>query len=217
MNKRFAFSAGAIMGGMLNGILEKFDLRGQIAVEKRGTQLDQTSFRFGSFALRIDRRELMRDGKRVVVSARAVDMLIALVRADGEVISRQALLESAWSGRRMDESNVTHGISELRRVLGDSPVRPRVILTVPKRGYCLAARVAGETACGNKHRSPLLRPLLSKGAWRYIAIVLLLAGAGVLYPFAAERSRLVTLRSAGTQTMQQTFLTPEATGFPRGR
>ena len=66
------------------------------------------------------------------VGTRGLALLRALAQANGAVVSKAALLDAAWPGLTVEESNLTVQISRLRRCLGD-----HVIATVPRRGYRL--------------------------------------------------------------------------------
>jgi two-component system, OmpR family, alkaline phosphatase synthesis response regulator PhoP len=81
-------------------------------------------------------RVVRRDGQPVQLSPRAFDLLLALVRRRGAVASRLELMQEVWGHRAAVLSRTvdTH-IAELRRKLERDSARPRVILTVWKRGY----------------------------------------------------------------------------------
>ena len=66
------------------------------------------------------------------------DLLVALVRRRGAVVSRLDLLHEVWghSSAVLTRTVDTH-IAELRRKLEDNPAIPRHILTVRKAGYRL--------------------------------------------------------------------------------
>lgn len=90
-----------------------------------------TSFyEFGRFRLDMDGRLLFRDGERVAVTPKAVDVLIALVDSRGKPLTRDELLHAAWGDTAVEEGSLTSQISLLRKVLGDE-----FIETIPKRGY----------------------------------------------------------------------------------
>lgn len=102
------------------------------------------SFRFEEF--RLDRRHgLFRVGKaggeqRVALGSRALDLLLLLAENDGEVVSKDAIMQRVWPGLHVEQSNLTVQISALRRVL-DPEGRPSLIQTIPGRGYRFAAAV----------------------------------------------------------------------------
>jgi DNA-binding winged helix-turn-helix (wHTH) protein len=70
-----------------------------------------------------------------------MDMLVCLAARAGKTVSREDLLATVWSGRFVVESCVSRCVAELRQALGDSARQPRIIETIPKRGYRLIAPV----------------------------------------------------------------------------
>jgi hypothetical protein len=78
-------------------------------------------------------------GKRV--EARLIEVLCCLVEANGRVVSRDELVEKAWSGRFVGDDAIASTVSRLRSALGDT--EKKLIQTVPKRGYRLVTRPKG--------------------------------------------------------------------------
>ncbi|MEL7296604.1 MAG: winged helix-turn-helix domain-containing protein [Pseudomonadota bacterium] len=72
---------------------------------------------------------------------KSMDVLVALAKANGQVVSRDSLLSDIWSGRAMTDEPLTRCIGELRKALNDSKAQPRYIQTIPKRGYRLMAEI----------------------------------------------------------------------------
>ena len=66
-----------------------------------------------------------------------MEVLLALARQPGQVVSRQELEREVWPGRIVTDDAVTNAIGKLRRALDDNPRRPRLIETIAKRGYRL--------------------------------------------------------------------------------
>ena len=92
-------------------------------------------YEFGHYRLDARARLLFRNGQRVVLTPKAVDLLIALVQAQGEPVGKQELLQSVWPDAVVEEGSLTSHISLLRRVLGEGADGRRFIETLPKRGY----------------------------------------------------------------------------------
>src|SRR5262249_5643660 len=59
----------------------------------------------------------------------------------GAPVSKDALIDAAWSGLAVEESNLTVQIAALRRVLGVEPGGDKWIETLPRRGYRFVAPV----------------------------------------------------------------------------
>ena len=100
---------------------------------------------FGRFRLLIRQRELRLDDKPIPLGSRAFDVLLVLIEAGGELVSKEELLARAWPGIVVEESNIQVQISALRKALG--PDR-QLILTVPLRGYRFTGEVRVVDASG---------------------------------------------------------------------
>ncbi|NUP46515.1 MAG: response regulator transcription factor [Catenulispora sp.] len=84
--------------------------------------------------LRVDpsRREVVREGRPVLLSPKEFAVLEVLMRADGAAVSSEQLLEKAWDENADPFTNVVRvTVMTLRRKLGE----PAVVLTVPGAGY----------------------------------------------------------------------------------
>ena len=109
---------------------------------KRGTSVPaagQHDMIIGPFMLDRHSRSLSRDGVRVALGGRALDVLIVLAAAAGETVSKDEMLVRVWPGLTVEENNLQVQISALRKAMGEG-----WIVTVPGRGYRLV--VPNETA-----------------------------------------------------------------------
>jgi DNA-binding winged helix-turn-helix (wHTH) protein len=88
----------------------------------------------GPFRLDTQDDLLFRGTEPVTLGRRAIALLRALVARPGAVVSKDALIEAAWPGQVVEESNLTVQIAALRRVLGEMPGGERWIQTMPRRG-----------------------------------------------------------------------------------
>src|SRR6266700_2509328 len=79
---------------------------------------------------------------------RAIALLRVLVERPAAVVSKDALIDAAWPGQAVEESNLTVQIAALRRVLGEVPGGDSWIETMPRRGYRFIAPVVAEDANG---------------------------------------------------------------------
>jgi DNA-binding response OmpR family regulator len=94
--------------------------------------------RFGEVDVDVPSRLVRRRGEEVALAPKEFDLLLALLRRRGAVVSRLELMKEVWGYRAAVVSRTvdTH-VSELRRKLEDDPARPRHLLTVRKAGYRL--------------------------------------------------------------------------------
>jgi len=100
-------------------------------------------YRFGCVELRPAERQLLIDGAQAKVSARAFDLLLALIERRDRVVGKNELLDLVWPGLVVEENNLQVHISALRKLLGTAP-----IATIPGRGYRFT-QVPDEAAVDN--------------------------------------------------------------------
>lgn len=101
--------------------------------------IDPLRYRFGDVEVDPAARVALRAGDPVSLRPREFDLLLALLRAGGAVLSRKDLLVKVWG---YEPSVVTRTvdthIATLRSRLEANPEDPRYILTVWKAGYRVA-------------------------------------------------------------------------------
>ena len=84
----------------------------------------------------IERREVTVDGMPIALTVAELDLLVALIEADGRVMTRELLLDAlSPHSDEILERSVDVYVRRLRRKLGDDPRRPRYIATVRGAGY----------------------------------------------------------------------------------
>lgn len=101
-------------------------------------------YRFKSFRLDVEERQLLRDGVAVPLTPKAFDVLAALVERSGHLVEKDELLRLVWSDSFVEEANVARIVHTLRKVLGEDEDGNKFIETVPKRGYRFVADVRGK-------------------------------------------------------------------------
>ena len=132
-------------------------------------------FAFGPFELDVESGCLLREGRSVALGARGSSLLAALIAAEGRTLTKSALMDAAWPGLAIEESNLTVQIAALRKLMGPAPDGAAWIDTVPRVGYRFSGpmekRVAwsdGEGTRGcevrSRDRSNALRQ--SRRRWR---------------------------------------------------
>jgi DNA-binding winged helix-turn-helix (wHTH) protein len=77
----------------------------------------------------------------IKVRPQLIDVLTCLAARPGAVVSKDELLATVWSDRFVAESGIARCVAELRQLLADNARQPRIIETIPKRGYRLIAEV----------------------------------------------------------------------------
>src|SRR5215471_9231077 len=96
-----------------------------------------TSFEFGRFRILPRDREVLADGRPVQLGGRAFDVLVALIEANGAVVSKGELMRRVWPDRIVEENNLHAQIKTLRKAFsGDDVIR-----TIVGRGYQFKADI----------------------------------------------------------------------------
>jgi DNA-binding winged helix-turn-helix (wHTH) protein len=95
---------------------------------------------FDRFEVQPVERRLLVDGRPASIGTRAFDLLQTLIENPGRLITKNELLDRVWPGLVVEEANLHVQISSLRKLLG-----PRVIATIPGRGYRLAVALEPES------------------------------------------------------------------------
>jgi Tol biopolymer transport system component/DNA-binding winged helix-turn-helix (wHTH) protein len=98
-------------------------------------------YEFGPFRVDPLRRVLLRDGQPLPIAAKTFATLLALIENRGHTVEKDRLMDHVWAGVAVEESNLTHHISALRKALGDSPDEHRYVITVSGHGYRFVAGV----------------------------------------------------------------------------
>ncbi len=136
-------------------------------------------FRFEDVEIDSGRYELRKGGSPAPVEPKVLDLLLCLVRARERLVTKEELLKEVWSGVHVSESTLTRAVSLARSALGDSAQDPRVIETVPGRGYRWKAPVTEvEPGSGTEARPRARRVLLGVAG----AVLALAAASVLLWP-----------------------------------
>src|SRR5205814_6422159 len=116
---------------------------------------------FGRFRVLLCQRQLLADGVPVELGTRAFDLLLALLEADGSLVSKDELVSMVWPDVVVSEENLKVQVSALRKALGADR---DVIRTEFGRGYrftgvlCSTAAADGWQHKGraNQRSAPIL-------------------------------------------------------------
>jgi DNA-binding response OmpR family regulator len=131
------------------GVLELLERVGALLRRSAGHQglhAGDACIRFADVVVDTAARTVRRAGQPCTLTPKAFELLLALIKRDGSVATRQELLKEVWGyGAFVLSRTVDSHVAELRRKLEDDPARPRHILTVWKFGYRFeAARVPAD-------------------------------------------------------------------------
>jgi DNA-binding winged helix-turn-helix (wHTH) protein len=117
--------------------------------------------RFGEFEVDFLDRCLYRQGLKIKINDRPLQVLSVLVARRGEIVRREEFQQAIWpSDANVNfDPNLNTALTSLRHALGDSPRNPVFIKTVPRRGYRFIAPVTPiDDDCASIHFVP---PLLT--------------------------------------------------------
>ena len=78
---------------------------------------------------------------RFSVQSKVMQVLIALIKADNQLVDKQTLLNKVWHNTTITDNSLNQAISELRKIFADSRKNPQFIETVPTKGYRFIASV----------------------------------------------------------------------------
>jgi DNA-binding winged helix-turn-helix (wHTH) protein/predicted Zn-dependent protease len=138
---------------------------------------------------------LTRQGRRLPLEPRALAVLLLMLRSNGKLLKKDAILEAVWKNTIVEESTLSRAVALLRKQLGDDSRHPTFIETVPTLGYRFIAQVRASAAEEKPRVSTEVQSLATdpaphvargperrikpRSVWILIAI-LLLVGIGVL-------------------------------------
>lgn len=156
-----------------------------LAVPGRVVLAHEPPFALGSLRVDPPTREVTNNKRRETLEPRVMQALVALVRAQGTVVTRDELIERCWDGRIVTDDAINRVLSRIRHVADDIGGRSFRLETITKVGYRLAAaplsvpRPAAKGA-GSEHGSlPLVerRTLVAAAA----ALVVTASATGILW------------------------------------
>jgi DNA-binding winged helix-turn-helix (wHTH) protein len=126
---------------MTDSVLHPFDGANRAAPE--------ASLEFGRFRVLLRQRLLLADGVPIKLGTRAFELLLALLEANGALVTKVQLLARVWPGIVVAEDNLKVQVSALRRALSEDR---NLIRTEFGRGYRFTAAVRPTVPLSKCHR-----------------------------------------------------------------
>lgn len=119
------------------------------------------------------------------LTPRAMEVLLYLSERPGEVVSTDELLDALWRGTFTTANGVQKCVTELRNAFDDDARNPRVLQTIPKRGYKLLiapelsipkpltspSACDGDTAVGRSSASGWFRSAMGASLLALLAVI----------------------------------------------
>ena len=100
----------------------------------------EPDFSLGGLLVRPSLREVQSRDRRETVEPRVLQALVALVRAEGSVVSRDRLIEQCWGGRLVGDDAINSCIAKVRGLAALAGPPAFEIETIPRVGYRLHGR-----------------------------------------------------------------------------
>ena len=99
------------------------------------------SYRFKSFLLDVEDRQLLNNDSPVPLTPKVFDVLVFLVQRAGHLVEKEELMQTVWADAFVEDANLSRAIHTLRRSLGENQNGNKFIATVAKKGYRFVADV----------------------------------------------------------------------------
>jgi len=121
------------------GVLELLErVRALLRRSARDTATNPAVLRFGDVAVDTASRLVTRNGLPCSLTPKAYELLLALIRRGGAVVTRHELLKEVWGySAFVTTRTVDSHVAELRRKIESDAANPRYVKTVWKVGYRL--------------------------------------------------------------------------------
>jgi TolB-like protein/DNA-binding winged helix-turn-helix (wHTH) protein/tetratricopeptide (TPR) repeat protein len=169
--------------------------------------------RFGNYELDLAAEELRKQGSSLKLQPQPFKILAYLASRPGELISRHELRDHVWPGDTFVDFDlaINQAIKQIRAVLNDDAERPRIIATLPRRGYRFIAKtapaavaepalplVASEGHEAGSHGPAVIEHSVLHGSrarpWLALGAAVLLIAAVIAYRFATPKRPAVQMR-----------------------
>jgi Tol biopolymer transport system component/DNA-binding winged helix-turn-helix (wHTH) protein len=147
-------------------------------------------FRVGEFLIQPELNTITGAGKTAHVEPKAMHVLVCLAEHAGDVLAKEKLIQLVWADTFVTDDVLTRSISELRKVFDDDAKEPRVIQTIPRRGYRLIAPVSYDEAKRKQTDIPAPVPPNKLGSFFWLAMIVI--GLAILGLSAWYLRRLIT-------------------------
>jgi TolB-like protein/DNA-binding winged helix-turn-helix (wHTH) protein/Tfp pilus assembly protein PilF len=136
-----------------------------------------SDFRIAAWLIQPRLNTVSNNGTTVRLEPKVMEVLVCLAQHAGEPVSKDELLQTVWPKTFVTDDVLKRSISELRRVFDDDIREPRVIQTIPKRGYRLLAPVE---PVNGAHGAAIAQPGQPKAGLNWRTLALLSGGVAAL-------------------------------------
>jgi Tol biopolymer transport system component/DNA-binding winged helix-turn-helix (wHTH) protein len=155
----------------------------------------KSSVRFADFVLDLSTGELRSNGDKAYLQEKPFQILTLLLERPGELVTRDQMVKKLWpDGTFVDfDQSLNKAVNRLREALGDSADQPRLIETLPRRGYRFIGEIENDAAASAapETTAPVSLPRTeATSRWiRLFAVSVLVAMViAISYRFQARRT-----------------------------
>jgi DNA-binding winged helix-turn-helix (wHTH) protein/tetratricopeptide (TPR) repeat protein len=153
-----------------------------LAIPGRVVLAHEPAFHIGDVAVHPAIRQIERGSRRQTLEPRVMQVLVALARARGGIVTRDELIETCWDGRVVGDDSINRVLSRIRRVAADLGGGTFAIETIARVGYRLVGPGSSEgiqaRAAAPSRQPAFSRRMLVGGA---AAIATLAVGGAVAF------------------------------------
>jgi DNA-binding winged helix-turn-helix (wHTH) protein/Flp pilus assembly protein TadD len=98
-------------------------------------------YEFDSYRVDVANRLVLRHGDPLPLPPKAVEILVALISHQGEIVSKLDLMRTVWPDTVVEDGNLTQNIYLLRKTLNEESSRRQYVETLARRGYRFVGNV----------------------------------------------------------------------------
>jgi DNA-binding winged helix-turn-helix (wHTH) protein/TolB-like protein len=142
-------------------------------------------FKLGDWEVLPARRVLRKGDQEEIPEPQVFDFLMVLASRDGDLVSKDELIDEVWDGVPAGDDRITQKASQLRGLLGDNARNPIYIQTLSRQGYRLIKKVELLTPPDQQdERPPRRRQNRNQGRlWLAVAAVVIAFLIGMIIRF----------------------------------
>jgi len=149
-------------------------------------------FQIGEWEVLPARRELRRGDEMVRPEPKQLGVLLSLAMRDGDVVTRDELVNENWGGRDTADEPINRCISQLRKHLGDTHRPYQYIDALIKSGYCLKKTVVLHEPTESAPAPIVVQQRKPSRIWAIVALVAVVAVSAWIYDKVTEKPPTVT-------------------------
>ena len=117
----------------------------------------RSDFRLGDWLVSPMLNRISKGDESFNLKHKAMAVLVRLADANGEVVTRDEIMDAVWPGMAVTDDVLTQSIAELRKAFADDAKHPHIIETIPRVGLRLVADVVPALKVTSTSRTTWLR------------------------------------------------------------